>query len=243
MDNFEKVFRKASHFDDDLESECKEIESNDTTTIFKVEGGNGKTRRIYRFIHNRIIYSSLSQVLGDRDLSASMIAYDGKKIVATEQGAWTRVNKCVVIDISRWSSSSSQSLMSQQVSKYHEGGFSIVFPGIHHQVAEASSEIVHMERKVSFLDLVCTASLHNPILIWWIEGKTSHDDSSPECNDAGGKVVKADNFYGGKWNGRHAILSPQVYHLLHWMRKQDHCVWSTVPKDVINLIIMWLPYI
>jgi hypothetical protein len=125
----------------------------------------------------------LSQVLGNLDLSASMIAYDGKKIVATEQGAWARVNKCVVIDISRWSSSSSQSLMSQQVSKYHEGGFSIVFPGIHHEVAVESSEIVHMERKISFLDLVCTASLHNPILIWSIEVESSHDDPYLECND------------------------------------------------------------
>ena len=246
MDNFEKVFSKASRLDNNPESECKEIESNGDTTIFKVEGRNGKTRRIYRFIHNRIIYSSLSHVLGDLELAASMIAYDGKKIVATEQGAWARVNKCVVIDISRWSSSS-QSFMSQQVSKYHEGGFSIVFPGIYHEVAVESSQIVHMERKVSFLDLVCVASLHNPILIWSIEVKSSRDEPSPECNDPGGLhhrlVLKATDFYGRKWNGRHAILSPQVYHLMHWMRKQVDCVWSMVPKDIINLIIKWLPYI
>ena len=55
-------------------------------------------------------------------------------------------------------------------------------------------------------------------------------------------AAKDKDFYNGNWNGLHAILDPKVYYLLHWMRKSHDSIWHKIPKEIIDLIVRWIPY-
>lgn len=78
--------------------------------------------RKYQFILR--VYPSVEAVLGGFDLGASMVAYDGNEIIATELGAWSTLAKTIIIDISRRSTSFEHRLV--KYSKY----FHLVFPGL-----------------------------------------------------------------------------------------------------------------
>lgn len=76
----------------------------------------------YQFIHR--IYPDIGSILGGFDLGPSMIAWDGVQIWATELGAWSIVNECMIIDISRRSTT-----FGKRILKYYHRGFRVVFPG------------------------------------------------------------------------------------------------------------------
>ena len=80
-----------------------------------------QSRKI-QFIHR--IYPSLAHVIGGFDVQASMIAFDGNRIVANLMGAWAFMNRTVVADISRASTS-----FMHRLAKYNNRGYSIIFPG------------------------------------------------------------------------------------------------------------------
>jgi len=77
----------------------------------------------YQFIHR--IYPNLGSILGGFDLGPSMVAYDGRNILATEFGAWTYANKAMIVDISRRSTT-----FGSRLQKYYSRGFDIILPGI-----------------------------------------------------------------------------------------------------------------
>ena len=81
------------------------------------------THRTYQFIHR--IYPSLGSILGGFDLGPSMVAYDGRELLATELGAWSQINATLIVDISRRSTTFGKRIM-----KYHDRGFDVVLPGI-----------------------------------------------------------------------------------------------------------------
>lgn len=57
----------------------------------------------YQFIHR--IYPTVGSVLGGFDLGPAMIAFTGRKILATEMGAWSALAKTIIVDVSRRSTS------------------------------------------------------------------------------------------------------------------------------------------
>lgn len=78
---------------------------------------------MYQFIHR--IYPDISSIIGGFDLSASAVAYDGDKIYTTPLGAWSIINKSIIIDMGRRSTS-----YEHRLRKYINYGFRLIFPGI-----------------------------------------------------------------------------------------------------------------
>lgn len=78
---------------------------------------------VYQFIHR--IYPDISSIIGGFDLSACMLAYDGNELYATPLGAWSIKNKCIIVDMTRRSTS-----YEYRLSKYLRRGFTILFPGL-----------------------------------------------------------------------------------------------------------------
>ena len=57
------------------------------------------------------------------------------------------------------------------------------------------------------------------------------------------EILKAQEYYKGKWNGCHVILHPQVETMLKLARKNPTNVWRHINKDIFNKIIMMIPYV
>lgn len=83
----------------------------------------------YQFIHR--IYPSLDNILGGFDIGPAMIAYDGYNFYATPLGAWSLVNKALIIDTKRRSTS-----FEYRIQKYgNKYGCDIIFPGLNHNTS------------------------------------------------------------------------------------------------------------
>jgi hypothetical protein len=76
----------------------------------------------YQFIHR--VYPNIGSVLGGFDLGPAMIAYTGRKIVATELGAWSALAKTIIVDTSRRSTS-----FEHRLTKYAKFCH-VIFPGL-----------------------------------------------------------------------------------------------------------------
>jgi len=99
-----------------------DVKRNEYTTTLYVDDDYGRFYE-YQFIHR--IYPNMSSIIGGFDISACMLAYDGKQIYATPLGAWSLKNKCIIIDTKRRSTS-----FEYRLRKYNRMGFDLIFPGI-----------------------------------------------------------------------------------------------------------------
>jgi hypothetical protein len=76
----------------------------------------------YQFILR--VYPSLESILGGFDLGPSMVAYDGKRILATEFGAWSFMSAMIIVDTSRRSTT-----YERRLNKYLRY-CNVIFPGL-----------------------------------------------------------------------------------------------------------------
>lgn len=90
-----------------------------TSVIIK----SGYRKYVYQFIHR--IYPNINSILGGFDISACMVAYDGKELYATPLGAWSLKHKYIIADTKRRSTSYEYRLI-----KYYNRKFSLLFPGL-----------------------------------------------------------------------------------------------------------------
>lgn len=95
------------------------LRSQFVTTIFLV---NGEKHYKYQFIHR--VYPDIESLLGGFDIGASMVAYTGTRIVATELGAWSAFSRSIIIDTSRRSTS-----YEYRIRKY-ANWCHVIFPGL-----------------------------------------------------------------------------------------------------------------
>ena len=84
---------------------------------------------MYQFIHR--IYPDISSIIGGFDLSASAVAYNGKEIYTTPLGAWSLINKSIIIDMGRRSTS-----YEHRLKKYNRYEFRLIFPGLNKEIIE-----------------------------------------------------------------------------------------------------------
>lgn len=77
----------------------------------------------YQLIHR--IYPTIDTILGGFDISAAMIAYDGRELYTTPLGCWTLKKGCIIVDTKRRSTS-----YEYRLCKYNDYGFNIIFPGL-----------------------------------------------------------------------------------------------------------------
>jgi hypothetical protein len=82
---------------------------------------------MYQFIHR--IYPDISTIIGGFDLSSSAVAYNGKEIFTTPLGAWSLINRSIIIDMGRRSTS-----YEHRLKKYNRYGFRLIFPGINKKI-------------------------------------------------------------------------------------------------------------
>jgi len=83
----------------------------DRTTVYK-----------YQFIHR--IYPDVDSILGGFDLGPCMVGYDGKRLLATELGAWSSFGRILIVDTKRRSTT-----FERRIIKYWTY-CDVVFPGI-----------------------------------------------------------------------------------------------------------------
>ena len=105
--------------------------------------------RKIQFIHR--IYPSLAHIVGGFDVQASMIAFDGSKIVANCMGAWAFVNSTIVVDVSRCSTS-----FAHRIGKYRRRGHNIIFPGFDYRrraelIDDVVNKIDHVKAQIQSL--------------------------------------------------------------------------------------------
>jgi hypothetical protein len=81
----------------------------------------------YQLIHR--IYPSIDSIIGGFDIGACMFAYDGDEIYTTPLGAWTIINKTIIIDTKRRSTS-----YEFRLCRYHYRGFKLLFPGLSNNI-------------------------------------------------------------------------------------------------------------
>jgi hypothetical protein len=84
---------------------------------------------MYQFIHR--IYPDISSIIGGFDLSASAIAYNEKEIYTTPLGCWSLINKAIIIDMGRRSTS-----YEHRLKKYNRYGFRLIFPGLTKEIID-----------------------------------------------------------------------------------------------------------
>ena len=103
------------------------IQRNEYVTTLHVEElcdySNNPIVYMYQFIHR--IYPNINSIIGGFDLSSSALAYNGKEIYTTPLGAWSLINKSIIIDMGRRSTS-----YEHRLKKYNRYGFRLIFPGL-----------------------------------------------------------------------------------------------------------------
>jgi len=109
------------------------IQRNEYVTTLHVEELTSISQNyrvyMYQFIHR--IYPDISSIIGGFDLSASAVAYDGKEIFTTPLGAWSLINRYIIVDMGRRSTS-----YEYRLRKYIEYGFGLIFPGLTKQIVQ-----------------------------------------------------------------------------------------------------------
>jgi hypothetical protein len=75
--------------------------------------------RRYQFIHR--VYPSAEHVIGGFDLGPSMVCFDGRDVFSTPFGAWSVANKCIMVDLSRRSTT-----FEARIRKYASRGCSVL---------------------------------------------------------------------------------------------------------------------
>lgn len=88
--------------DNDTEDAVAYVFRGEFVTTVWLSGGESEPAK-YQFIHR--VYPSIGSVLGGFDLGPAMVAFTGRKIVATEMGAWSALAKTIIVDVSRRSTS------------------------------------------------------------------------------------------------------------------------------------------
>ena len=109
------------------------IQRNEYVTTLHVEELNSKSQNprvyMYQFIHR--IYPDISSIIGGFDLSASAVAYNGKEIFTTPLGAWSLINRYIIVDMGRRSTS-----YEYRLRKYLDYGFGLIFPGLTKEIVQ-----------------------------------------------------------------------------------------------------------
>jgi len=125
-----------THFDDGVSFSLKEntyiMRNKYVTTLL----ARNKKRVKYQFIHR--IYDSIDQILGGFDLGPSMMAYDGKRLYATELGAWCAFGRVIIADTTRRSTS-----YEARIYKYYKLGCVIVLPGLPSDLLNVIQKLSH----------------------------------------------------------------------------------------------------
>ena len=97
------------------------------TTVYACKFENDELKeQKYQFIHR--LYPNIGSILGGFDIGFCMVAYTGRKIVATELGAWSLFNGYIIVDTTRRSTS-----YEHRLSKYFRY-CDVIFPGITQKV-------------------------------------------------------------------------------------------------------------
>jgi hypothetical protein len=176
METFEQIFKEVHP------NKEKSFKRNvGTTTFIKKHPDSYGISDSYQFIHRR--YPTLSHVIGGFDLSCSMIAFDGKHVVANSLGAWAWVNRTIVIDISRRSLSFEHRLM-----KYYKRGFDLIFPGtFHYEVPIYSASLMENKADLFYEELAILKKKYNMVL-----SKSSYMMGS---SGGAGQTIYIDNDY------------------------------------------------
>jgi hypothetical protein len=109
------------------------IQRNEYVTTLHVEELTSKSQNhrvyMYQFIHR--IYPDISSIIGGFDLSASAFAYNGKEIFTTPLGAWSLINRYIIVDMGRRSTS-----YEYRLRKYLDYGFGLIFPGLTDEIVQ-----------------------------------------------------------------------------------------------------------
>jgi len=110
------------------------IQRNEYVTTLHVEEScdglrGGPKVYMYQFIHR--IYPDISSIIGGFDLSASAFAYNGKEIFTTPLGAWSLINRYIIVDMGRRSTS-----YEYRLRKYLKYGFGLIFPGLTKEIVK-----------------------------------------------------------------------------------------------------------
>jgi len=195
---------------------------------------------IYQFIKKS--HSNISELLAGFDMFASQIAYDGSEVWATESGAWAYVNNILIIDISHISKS-----FGHRCLKYSRKLFKLIIPGIH--TVEKHLQMTnydHYRNDFEHDDIIVNGLKKNdrdliyPIMcINYLTG-TAKDYS------VGNKRLMADEFYIGDHYKRrkcYPIIDVESETILRLARRDPENIWSTVPRDIFNLIMAKIPYV
>ena len=112
-----KLIKKFKVFSHDIM-----ITRNEKVTTIYIYNGN-KLMYAYQLIHR--IYPNVNSIIGGFDIGACMLAYDGTEIYATPLGVWSIINKSIIVDTKRRSTSYEHRLL-----KYWKRGYRIIFPGL-----------------------------------------------------------------------------------------------------------------
>lgn len=195
---------------------------------------------IYQFIKKS--YNSIEDLLDSFDFSASQICYDGKKVVATESGAWAYANNLIILDISRLSTS-----YAHRIYKYGKKLFVVIIPGIKYINKDYYSTHSHKNgpviSKITDDLFLCNGSIRGPLENQkYYNGKTSL-----ESYRHGNHSVPASIFYANTQVERlkcYPLLTPQVETILRLARQLDKDSYLYgIPKEILRLIITFIPYI
>lgn len=117
----EKLFTRHHQEDGSNQHPCIFVTRNEfVTTVHFSFYDNSEAK--YQFIHR--IYPSVESILGGFDIGPAMMAYTGRRIVATELGAWSVFSKCLIVDVSRRSTSFEHRL------KKYARTCHVIFPGL-----------------------------------------------------------------------------------------------------------------
>jgi hypothetical protein len=86
---------------------------------------NDQTNEVieYQLIHR--IYPDISSIIGGFDIGVCMVAYDGQEVYSTPLGMWSIINRSIIVDTKRRSTSYEHRLV-----KYYRRGYRIIFPGL-----------------------------------------------------------------------------------------------------------------
>ena len=121
------------------------IQRNEHVTTLHVEELCDEYPKVYmyQFIHR--IYPDVSSIIGGFDLSSSAIAYNGKEIYTTPLGAWSFINKSIIIDMGRRSTS-----YEHRLKKYNRYGFRLIFPGLTEEIIRNELREIYDDKKTFY---------------------------------------------------------------------------------------------
>lgn len=216
-------------------------------------------RIVYQFIDKS--YSSMGEVLLDFDMYGAMIAYDGQEVWATDLGAWAYVNSCNVIDIS-WISP----YFFLRFEKYTQHkNFRMIIPGVKSipKLQPYYLEKTNYRQPIGLVAGVCKNLFlaHDPtmkngavrfcfaLVSPQSEGILEKRAQFSLVNDKreypkSNSSLSPKEFYSNPDPHFTYFSSPEVDKLLFLAKRFDrNSLISLLPREVLLLIMLWIPFV